>query len=168
MSDPNSTVFGGRICADPELKYLPAGTAVAKITVANNSKYKDRETVTFLEATCWGKTAEIVSQYCKKGDRVVLEGELRTESWEDKQTGKKRSKMKLNVERVHMMGSANRAGDGQGQPERTSAPRTAPSRAAAATGEGRQGTLRPPPDLPNESAVQADEEMDIKEDEIPF
>ena len=96
MSDLNVIALSGRLVRDPELKYLPNGTALVNASLAVNRRHKKdgeaREEVTFVDMTCFGKTAEILAQYKKKGDQILVAGEIRQERWESK-TGEKRSKI---------------------------------------------------------------------------
>jgi len=97
----NIFIGAGNLCADPELRYTPGGKAVANMRVAINQKSKDRETTTFVDVDVWDKQAEHVKQYLAKGAFVTIEGRLAQDTWEDKQTGKKRSKHKVVAYRVH-------------------------------------------------------------------
>ena len=80
----NKVILLGRLGTDPEIRYMPSGSAVANLRVATNDGYKDRQTGEFQESTEWhrvvvfNKLAEIVSEYCKKGSQVYLEGRIRT------------------------------------------------------------------------------------------
>jgi single-strand DNA-binding protein len=99
----NQVQLGGNITRDPELKYTPKGTAVAEFGLAVNRKYKSdsgeaREEVTFLDVTAWGGTAEAIVKYHKKGDPIYIAGRLQLDTWEDKETNKKRSKIKVIAE----------------------------------------------------------------------
>lgn len=96
---------------DAEVRYTPGGTAVAEIGLAVNRQWFDkasnsrREEVTFVDVTLWGRTAEVAAEYTGKGSQVLIEGRLQTDSWEDKQTGQKRSKLKVICENMTMLGS---------------------------------------------------------------
>jgi len=94
------------------MRYTQSGTAVASVTLATNRKWKSesgelKEEVTFIDCTAFGKTAEIIGQYCRKGNPLLVEGRLRTESWDDKTTGAKRSKLVVIVENIQLMGGKN-------------------------------------------------------------
>jgi single-strand DNA-binding protein len=91
----NKLLLGGRLTRDPELRYTPNEKAVVDITVAVNDGYGDKKTAYFVDATVWGKAAENLCKFFAKGDPVFLEGKIVQETWEDKQTGKKRSKLKM-------------------------------------------------------------------------
>lgn len=121
----NKTQFGGRLTRDPQLKFLPNQTAVCDFSIASNRKFKARdgqmrEDVTYLECVAWGKTAELINQYMSKGREILVGGYLKTESWEDKQGGGKRSKIVLSVEEMQFLGANKRDGQGSapaGEPQ---------------------------------------------------
>ena len=115
----NKVIIAGNLSRDIELRYLPNGTAVTDVSLAINSQWKGKdgekhEDVTFVDCTLWGKTAELASEYLKKGSSVLFEGSLKQESWEDKQTGQKRSKLKVNVESMQFLGEKPASGGGGG------------------------------------------------------
>jgi len=103
----------GNLTRDPEIKYTPKGTAVGDITIATNRKIKDgdewKDEVTFVDVTLWGSTAENIGKYLTKGRGVFIEGRLQLESWDDKETGKKRSKLKVVGENVQFLPSSKSA-----------------------------------------------------------
>lgn len=86
MSDLNRTTIIGRLTRDPELKYTSGGTAYCNFAIANNRTYKvndeKKEEVSYFDVTAWGKVGEIISQYFKKGQRILLEGRLKQDRWE--------------------------------------------------------------------------------------
>lgn len=109
MASLNKVLQIGNLTRDPEVRYTPKGMAVCDISLAINSKRKTeggeiKEEVTFVDCTAWGKTAELLGRYCKKGSSLFIEGRLTTESWEDKQTGQKRSKMKVVIDQMQFLG----------------------------------------------------------------
>jgi single-strand DNA-binding protein len=96
----NKTQVGGRLTRDPEVKRTNAGTAVAEISIAVNRKWRDpsgnvKEEVDFIDVTLWGKTAELAEKYLAKGRSVFIDGRLQLETWDDKTTGAKRTKLKV-------------------------------------------------------------------------
>lgn len=98
----------GRAAQDPDIKYFDSGTVKASVDVVYSNQYttkagEKKEDVYFIKCCAWGKTAEIIGNYIKKGDLFNLEGSLITESWEDKTTGKNRSRMMVNISRVHLL-----------------------------------------------------------------
>lgn len=106
MSIANNCTFIGNLCADPELKIIKNGeneTSILDGTVAINRKFKNKkgeriEETDFIPFTAFGKAAELIQKYVKKGERIGVQGEMRQERWEDKETGGKRSMLKLRVE----------------------------------------------------------------------
>ena len=91
----NKVILIGNLGKDPEVKYTPQGTAVAKFTLATNERFKDKQgewqdRTEWHNITCWARLAEIAGEYLKKGRSVYIEGSLRTDSWDDKQTGQKK------------------------------------------------------------------------------
>jgi single-strand DNA-binding protein len=99
------------------VRYTPKGTAVAELGIAVNRVYsgengEKREEVTFVDVTVWGRTAENVGEYLKKGRPVFIEGRLQLDSWEDKQSGQKRNKLKVVADNVQFLGSRGGAGGG--------------------------------------------------------
>lgn len=118
MASLNKIILIGNLTRDPEVRYTPKGAAVCDVSIAVNRKWKDEagklnEEVTYVEIVIWGKTAEHVGQYLKKGSSACFEGRLQQESWEDKTTGQKRSKLRVVAETVQFLGSPNREGGAQ-------------------------------------------------------
>ncbi len=134
----NHLVISGNLTRDPELRTVGADKSVANFTLAHNTRYKGqdgetKEEVAFIDCDAWGRQGEMAAQYLQKGSATVVEGSLRQDNWTDKD-GQKRSKLKLRVDRVHLMPRRDQqGGDGAGQdamePAAESAPR-APSRQA--------------------------------------
>jgi len=105
MSSLNSVTLLGNLCRDPELRYTPKGSAIASFSLAVNRQWKDesgadKEEVSFIDCTAWSKTAELIGQYYKKGSPILFEGRLKQDSWDDKQTGQKRTKLGVVVEKL--------------------------------------------------------------------
>jgi single-strand DNA-binding protein len=105
VPDLNNVVIAGRLTRDPELKYISSGRAVCKVTIANSRFYKDKngerkEDTSFVDATVWDKMAEFVGERLKKGRPVIVEGRLKSDSWEDKATGQKRTKIEIAAQRI--------------------------------------------------------------------
>lgn len=118
----NRVELGGHLCRDIELRYLPKGTAVGDFSMAVNRRWKDesgeqKEEVSFIDCVAFGKTAETLAQYLKKGDPLFCCGRLRQEVWTDKQTEQKRSKLKVILTEFQFIGGKQ---DGQ-QPSRPAA-----------------------------------------------
>ena len=119
MPDINRVLLAGRLTRDPELRYTPTGTAVCKMSVAVSRFFKGRdgerkEETTFVDVTVWEKTAEYCGQRLKQGRPVLVEGRLKSDSWEDKTTGQKRSKLEIQAQRVQELDWEDRAGGGGG------------------------------------------------------
>ena len=128
----NKCFIGGNLTRDVELRYTPKGTAVASVSLAVNRKWKSetgeaKEEVTFVECTAFGRTAETMGQYLKKGRPVFVEGRLKLDVWDDKQTGAKRQKLHVVVETFQFVGSK---ADGDSQ-SRSPHDQTAGQRAGA-------------------------------------
>src|SRR5687767_7966815 len=119
MAGFNKVILIGNLTRDPELRYTPKGTAVAKLGVAVNRQWKtdtgeSREEVTFVDVDAFGRQAEVIGQYCKKGRPLMIEGRLKFETWDDKQTNQKRSKLFVVLESFQFLGDGggNRGGEG--------------------------------------------------------
>src|SRR5882724_11528970 len=128
MASFNKVILVGNLTRDPELRYTPKGTAVAKIGVAVNRTWRNeagetKEEVTFVDVDVFGRTAENVGQYLRKGSPVLVAGRLRLDTWEDKQTNQKRSKLGVVAEIVQFLSS----GRGPEAPGGGDAPRRAPT-----------------------------------------
>jgi single-strand DNA-binding protein len=146
MANLNKVLLLGNVTRDPEVRYTPKGSAVCDLGVAVNRAYttdsgEKREEVTFVDVTLWGRTAEIASEYLKKGRPVFIEGRLQMDTWDDKQTGQKRSRLRVVAENMQLLGSRPQGGG-----------------AADATAETRQASAPP--------KSSATSEPD--DDEIPF
>ncbi len=105
MADVNVVVLAGRLTRDPEVRAV-GETSVCSMGLAIGRKFKGKdgtlkEETTFVDIEAWGRTGETSGQYLKKGNPVIIEGELRLDQWEDKTSGQKRSKLKVVANRVH-------------------------------------------------------------------
>ena len=110
MASFNKVVLLGNLTRDPEIRQIPSGSVVASFGIASNRKFKDaagqdKEEVTFVDCSAFGKVGEIIGQYCKKGRQILVEGRLRYETWEDKTTNAKRSKLTVVVESFQFIGA---------------------------------------------------------------
>ncbi len=106
----NKVFICGNLTRDPELRYTPSGDAVANISLAINCSWKGKDgeqknNVVFVSVVAWKRTAEVINQYVHKGDPLFVEGLLQLRSWDDPESGKKRSKMEVVAERIQLMGS---------------------------------------------------------------
>lgn len=118
MSSFNKVILVGNLTRDPQLKYLPSQTAVTEFGIATNRKWKtpsgeDRDEVMFIDCSIFGKRAEVINEFCKKGSSILIEGHLKLDSWDDKQTGAKRSKHCVIVDNFQFVGGAKKDGERQ-------------------------------------------------------
>lgn len=118
MAAFNKVILMGNLTADPEIRYTPQGTAVTDLRLAVNSGRKGSEETLFIDATVWDKAAEACAEFLARGRPVLVEGRLKMEEWDDKQTGAKRSKVTVTASNVQFLGSASEAG-AKGQKEST-------------------------------------------------
>ena len=149
MASFNKVILLGNLTRDPEVRYTPKGSAVCDLGIAINRQYtldsgEKREEVTYVDVVLWSRLAEIAGEYLKKGRPVFIEGRLQLDTWDDKQTGQKRSKMRVIGETMQLLGGRP-PGAGGGAP--------------AEGGEGRPAKSTPPPKA---GAAEPDD------DEIPF
>ena len=151
MASFNKVILLGNLTRDPEVRYTPKGSAVCDLGVAVNRVYttdsgEKREEVTYVDVVLWARLAEIAGEYLKKGRPIFIEGRLQMDTWDDKQTGQKRTRLRVVGESMQLLGS---------RPAGTGA-------AAETAGEDRpSGKTSAPPSKPAAPA-QPDE------DEIPF
>jgi len=153
MANLNRVLLIGNLTRDPELRYTPKGTAVTEIGLAVNRIYsgedgEKKEETTFVDVTLWARQAEIAGQYLKKGRPVFIEGRLQLDTWDDKQTGQKRSRLRVVAENLQLLGSRQ---EGEGSGTSSPPPRRGPSPSAP--------PARPEP---------RDPDLDAEPDDIPF
>ena len=181
MASYNRVVLVGNLTRDPELRYIPSGTAVSEVGLAVNDRVKRDgqwvEETTFVDVTLWARTAEIANEYLSKGSSVLIEGRLKLVSWENNE-GQKRSKLRVVGERLVMLGGRSGGGGGGGGGNRgsSSQPATAgvaaTSGSAGGSGDGHaQGQYQEPP--PEQSQGPPPEQSQgppegPPEDHIPF
>ena len=119
MSSFNKVILMGNLTRDPEVKHIPSGSALCEMGLAVNRSWFDKqsnqrkEEVTFVDVTLWGRTAEIAGEYLSKGKPVLIEGRLQLDQWEDKDSGGKRSKLRVVGENMTLLGG--KSGEGQQQ-----------------------------------------------------
>ncbi len=128
MVSVNSVILAGNLTREPEIRYTPQGTAVGRLGLAINRKFRtkdgeQKEEVCFVDVDVWGRQAENCGEYLKKGGSVLVEGRLVLDTWSDKETGQKRSKHKIRAFRVQFL---NRPQGQNSSPERETAPAPAP------------------------------------------
>jgi single-strand DNA-binding protein len=148
MASFNKVILVGNLTRDPELRYTPKGTAVAKIGLAVNRVWtsesgEKKEEVTFVDVDMFGRTAENVAQYMRKGSSLLIDGRLRLDQWDDKQTGQKRSKLGVVAELVQFLGSPRSGGEPAANNPMPRAAAAAP--AAAAANPAEPADTEPPP-----------------------
>ena len=114
MASYNRVILIGNLTRDPELRYIPSGTAVTEIGLAVNDRVKRNEQwvdeTTFVDVTLWARTAEVVNEYLSKGSSVTIEGRLKLDTWE--KDGQKRSKLRVVGEKMVMLGGRGGGGGG--------------------------------------------------------
>ena len=119
MPDLNKVFLMGRLTFDPELRRTPSGTAGTELRMATNRSWagrdgERREETLFIDVTVWDRQAENCCQYLRKGSAIHVEGSLRMDTWDDKTTGQKRSKHKVVVENIELLGGNRQGGGGGG------------------------------------------------------
>ena len=125
MASFNRVILLGNLTRDPEVRYIPSGTAVASFAIAVNRKFKQgeetKDEVSYFDVVVFGKTAENCGKYLGKGDAVLIEGRLQQRRWEEKEGGQKRSKVEVVAQSVTFMPKKN-AGQASGQQEHAPEP----------------------------------------------
>lgn len=154
MASYNKVILLGNLTRDPELRYTPKGTASARLGMAVNRSYKTetgetREEVTFVDIDAWGKQAELIAQYLRKGNPLFVEGRLKLDQWDDKTSGQKRSAIRVVMENFQFVGGRAEGRPTGGPP---SSGHSAPASPAAPASGGDSGHDGPPPE----------------EDDVPF
>jgi single-strand DNA-binding protein len=115
MPDLNQVILAGRLTQDPELRYTPSGAAFSRLRLAVTRVYKTkegerREDTLFINVTTWNRTAEFCGENLKKGRPILVEGRLRSNDWEDKTSGQKRSMIEVQALRVQQLDWADQSG----------------------------------------------------------
>jgi len=161
MASFNKVILMGNLTRDPELRYTPKGQALARIGLAVSRTWRtetgeQREDVAFIDVESWGQQAETLGKYMKKGSPILIEGRLKMDQWDDKQTGQKRTKLVVVCENFRFVGPAAPR-DPNAPPDQ---PAAAPARTrAAATAPAAAAPVAEPsePDLPPH-----------EDDDVPF
>ena len=127
MASFNKVILMGNLTRDPELRYTSGGTAIAKLGLAVNRVWRDaegqqKEETTFVDVDAFGKQAETLGQYMQKGRPILVEGRLKLDQWEDKNTGQNRSRLGVVLERFSFVGGGGGQADGGGAAPQQSAP----------------------------------------------
>jgi len=172
MPNLNRVFLMGNLTRDPEMRYLPSNRAVVGFGIAVNRKWRtpegeQREETTFVDCSAFGRTAEVINQYLKKGRPIFVDGRLRLEQWQDRESGANRSKLSVVVDTFQFIDSrgGEPAGDSepQGAYDRASAQREAPPPPQAAQSQA------PEPQAPQPQGAQVREAHEpIEEGDIPF
>ena len=120
MANLNKVMLIGNLTADPEVRTTPRGNSLTELRLAVNrvssgpNEGERREETTFLDVTCWGRTGEVAAQYLSKGRPVFIEGRLQMDTWEDKQTGQRRSRIRIIAENLQLLGGREGGQQGSG------------------------------------------------------
>ena len=174
MASLNKVMLIGNCTRDPEIRYTPKGTALVELGLAVNRSYtadngERREETTFVDVTLWGRQAEVANEYLRKGRPVFIEGRLQLDSWEDKQTGQKRSKLRVVGEGMQLLGGREGGqgggggyGGGQGGEYADEPRQSRPARGQQQGGGRPQGRPAQAPKPPT------DPDLDVEGDDIPF
>jgi single-strand DNA-binding protein len=153
MASFNKVILLGNLTRDPEVRYTPKGSAVCDLGIAINRSYtldsgEKREEVTYVDVVLWARLAEIAGEYLKKGRPIFIEGRLQLDTWDDKQSGQKRSKLRVIGETMQLLGGR-------------------PPGAGGAAAEGAEPTKESRPSKPA-SPPKAGAAAEPDDDEIPF
>jgi single-strand DNA-binding protein len=170
MANVNRVILIGNLTRDPQLKYLPSQTAVVEFGLATNRKFKsatgeEREEVCFVDCSAFGRTAEVINQYCQKGKQLYVEGRLKYDQWEDKQGGGKRSKLSVVIENFQFLGGREGAGGGGNAPSGGGEEDQRPPARAPAQRPPQQGRAPARDQAPPESPIG--DEQHFGESDIP-
>lgn len=152
MANFNKVMLMGNVTRDIELRYTPKGTAVADIGLAVNRVRSGEsgeriEETTFVDITLWGRTAEIAQQYSGKGKPLFVEGRLHMDSWDDKTSGQKRTKLKVVAENIQLMGAPGGGGGGN-QPQGGGQPQQSQQQPAQGGSPAQGGNFEESDDIP--------------------
>jgi single-strand DNA-binding protein len=159
MANFNKVILAGNLTRDPEMRYTPKGTAIASFGLAINRRWKSetgetKEEVTFVDIEVWDRQAEVVSQYFKKGNPILVEGRLKLDQWEDKNTHQKQSKLKVRLESFSFIGGKGDSTSMPSEPARAARPAAATPVAAPAAA---------PAEAPGEPDAPP-----VEQDDVPF
>ena len=161
MANLNKVMLMGNLTQDPELRHTPSGTAVTDLRLAVNRVWFDKQTsekkeeTVFIDVTLWDRTAENACQYLSKGRPVFVEGRLKMDEWNDKESGQKRSKISVTAENVQFLGGRSEGGGGGGGD-------------GGGGGGGGGGWEKPAESAPAPQAAADNSAADPPDDEVPF
>ncbi len=158
MANFNKVILAGNLTRDPELRYTPTGVAIAKFGLAINRTWKNeagetKEEVCFVDVDAFRRQAEVIAQYMRKGRPILVEGRLKLDTWEDKNTHQKQSKLKVHLESFSFIDSKGTEGGAPPSPDAPRRPAAAPAAASPAA---------KPPEPPEGDAPP------VEEDDVPF
>ncbi|MEM7577952.1 MAG: single-stranded DNA-binding protein [Planctomycetota bacterium] len=159
MANFNRVILMGNLTRDPELRHLPSNVPVCSFGLAVNDRYKDKqsgewvEKPNFIDCEAFGRSAELIQQYVSKGRPLFVEGKLRFDQWDDKNTGQKRSKLKVIVDTFQFMGGRNEDAGGGNY-----------NRGPASSSGGNNAGSQPNYAAPSSGPVHEP----VDEDDIPF
>ena len=173
MPNVNKVILIGNLTRDPQTKQLPTQSLVTEFGLAMNRKFKthdgeDREEVCFVDCAAFGRQAEVIQKYCRKGKHLYIEGRLRYDSWEDKGGHGKRSKLSVVVESFQFLGGANDhpgEGDRGGIRDERGVPARQAHDGPRGNWEGANLPARAPKGKPEQPFG---DQMAFKEADIPF
>lgn len=155
----NRVFLAGNLTRDPEVRYIPSGTAVSDLRLAVNERYREsgssewKERTVFVDVVVWGRQAETAGEYLSKGSPVLAEGRLQLDEWETPQ-GEKRSKLRVRADRLQFLSSPSPARSGSGE---------------STAGEGRGSPAAATPPQPASPVDRTpDRELESDEDNLPF
>ena len=159
MPNLNKVMLMGNLTRDPELRYTPSNTAVVNLGLAINRRWRNQqgeqqEETSFIDCEAWGRTAEVINQYLKKGRPIFIEGRLKLDQWQDKDGGN-RSKLKVVVENFQFVDSRGGGGEGGGEGGKFNRGSSQSDRAPATSGVG-------------QTAAGPQDHEPIEEGDIPF
>ncbi|MFT5240144.1 MAG: single-strand DNA-binding protein [Candidatus Promineifilaceae bacterium] len=170
MASLNKVLLIGNLTRDPEVRYIPSGTAVAELGLAVNESFRNKEgqeveSTVFVDVVVWARQAETCAEYLSKGSPVFIEGRMQLDQWESKE-GEKRSKIRVRADRVQFLGSPRRGAefaDGGGDGDQGAAPAAAPVQDQAETTTNApdaqpQGQAGAAP-TPSNDTVQTDDDL---------
>jgi single-strand DNA-binding protein len=162
MASVNKVMLLGNLTRDPEIRYTPKGTAVTDLGMAvNRVRTGDNgeriEEVTYVDVTLWGRQAELAGQYLGKGRPVFIEGRLQLDQWDDKQSGQKRSRLRVVGENMQFLPGGGGGGNGGGNYPQ-----------GGSSSEEDEGPQRQAPPSSSQGGAAASDSFDNDDDDIPF
>ncbi|MCH2175823.1 MAG: single-stranded DNA-binding protein [Lentisphaeria bacterium] len=175
MAYMNRVILAGNLTRDPEVRRTNSGTAVCRLGLATNRRYRSQsgemaDDTTFVDIDVWGQTAEFCGNYLRKGASVLVEGRLRLDQWDDRATGQKRSRLLVVAERVESLGSRSNSNVGESNGSYNAQSTNEYGSRSQATAPPFPGNAEPsvqqPRDIPPPPSMDVDSDSAI--DDIPF